>query len=61
MEEKDKTRSSVTKINYLFQGQTAISQHWFKPDTDWIQGNFMTIYPDLFKSIYQKKYSRTIR
>ena len=44
MEEKDKKRSTVeekvnnnssgTKIKCLFQGQTAISQHWFKLDPD---------------------------
>ena len=31
--DKDNERSSDTKIKYLFQGQSAISQSWFKLDT----------------------------
>ena len=45
MEDKDKKRSelefkkssSSIKIRYLFQGQSARSQYWFKLDTNWIE------------------------
>ena len=47
-------RSSVTKIKYLFQGQSVISQNWLNFDTDWIEENVMTREPDLFKWIYHK-------
>ena len=30
-------RKSVTKIKYLFQGQSAKSQHWFKLGPEWIE------------------------
>ena len=45
---------SVTKIEYLFQEQSSISEHWFKLDTHWIEESFMTRDPGLFKNIDQK-------
>ena len=53
-EEKDKERSSDTKINYLLQGNYTRSPHWFKLDPDWIDEIFLTRDPDLFKRIHQK-------
>ena len=45
---------SVTKIKYLFQGQSAISHNWFKLHTDLIEENILTREADFFKRLYQR-------
>ena len=40
VEDKDKGSSSNTEINCSFQVKSAISQHLFKLDPDWIEESF---------------------
>ena len=49
MEDKYKNQLKVTKIEFLFQVQSARSQHWFKLDPDEMEENFKKRDPDLFK------------
>ena len=42
------------KAKYKFQGQSARSQRWFDLDLDWIEENFSTREPDLYKKYFQK-------
>ena len=44
-----KNSSMVTDLRYQFQGQSAISQNWFKLDPDWIEENFMTMWSFFFR------------
>ena len=38
---------------FKFQGQSARSQLWFDLDLDWIDMNFSTFEPDLYKKLFQ--------
>ena len=38
---------------FKFQGIYAKSQRWFDLDFDWIEVNFSTCEPDLFKKLFQ--------
>ena len=39
---------------FKLQGQSAISQHWFDIDIDWIEEIFSTHEPDFYRKIYQR-------
>ena len=41
------------KAKLKFQGQSARSQGWFDLDFDWIEENFSTREPELYKKIFQ--------
>ena len=39
---------------FNFQGRYARSQHWLDIDFDWIEENFSTREPGLYKKIFQR-------
>ena len=41
------------EAKFKFQGQSARSQRWFDLDFDWIEVNFSTREPDLYKKLFQ--------
>ena len=41
------------EANFKFQGQSARSQRWFDIDFDWIEVNFRTREPDLYKIFFR--------
>ena len=43
------TDKKKNEAKFKFQGQSAISQRWFDLDLDWIEVNFITCEPDLYK------------
>ena len=47
---KNKNKNEAT---FKFQGQSAISQHWFDIDFDWIEVHFITRKTDLYKKPFQ--------
>ena len=40
------------EAKFKFQGQSSRSQRWFDLDYDWIEVNFITREPDLYKEIF---------
>ena len=47
------TDKNKNEAKFKFQGQSAISQQWFDIDLDWIEVNFITREPDLYKKLFQ--------
>ena len=43
------TDKNKNEAKFKFQGQSARSQRWFDLDLDWIEVNFSTREPDLYK------------
>ena len=41
------------EAKFKFQGQSERSQHWFHLDFDWIEVNFSTREPGLYKKLFQ--------
>ena len=41
------------EAKFKFQGQSARSKRWFDLDLDWIEVNFSTREPDLYKKLFQ--------
>ena len=41
------------EAKFKFKGQSAISQRWFDIGFDWIEVNFSTRDPDLYKKLFQ--------
>ena len=41
------------EAKFKFQGQSARSQRWFYHEFDWIEVNFSTREPDLYKKMFQ--------
>ena len=42
------------EAKFKFQGKSAISQRWFDLEFDWIEVNFSTHEPDLYKENFQR-------
>ena len=55
---KDKNKNEA---KFKFQGQSARSQLWFDLDLDWIETNFSTRDPDLYKKQFQAMTIRKMR
>ena len=55
--QKDLKFVAIDKIKneakFKFQGQSAISQRWFDHAFEWIELNFITREPDLYKKVFQ--------
>ena len=49
----DAADKNKNKSKFKFQGQSARSQLWFDLDLDWIDMNFSTREPDLYKKLFQ--------
>ena len=47
------TDKNENEAKFKFQGQSAISQHWFDLDFDWIEVNFSTREPGFYKNHFQ--------
>ena len=47
------TDKNKNEAKFKFQGQSARSQLWFDIDLDWIEVNFSTREPDLYKKLFQ--------
>ena len=43
------------EAKFKFRGQYARSKQWFDLDLDWIEVNFSTCEPDLYKKIFQSR------
>ena len=37
----------------MFQGQSTISKHWFDPDIEWFEENFIKREPQFYKKLFQ--------
>ena len=48
------TDNNKNEAKFKFQGQYAISQHWFDLDSGWIEVNFSTREPDLYQETFSK-------
>ena len=46
---------TINEAKYKFHGQSARSQRWFDLDLDWIEVNFITREPDLYKKLFQSR------
>ena len=44
------SNNNKNEDKFKFQGQYARSQRWFDLDFDWIEINFITCEPDLYKN-----------
>ena len=49
-----KENININEDKFKFQGESKRSQRWFDLDFDWIEENFSTHKPDLYKTIYQR-------
>ena len=47
------TDKNKNEAKFKFQGKSAISQHWFDLDFDWIEVNFNKREPDFYKKTFQ--------
>ena len=47
------TDKNKNEAKFKFQGKYARSQQWFDLDFDWIEVNFRTREPDLYKKLFQ--------
>ena len=47
------TDKKTNEAKFKFQGQSERSQRWFDLDLDWIEVNFSTREPDLYKKLFQ--------
>ena len=45
--------NNKNEAKFKFQGQSARSQRWFDLDFEWIEVNFSTHEPDLYKKMFQ--------
>ena len=43
------SKKNLNEAKFKFQGQSARSQRWFDLEFDWIEVNFSTREPDLYK------------
>ena len=48
------TDNNKNEAKFNFQGQYAISQHWFDLDSGCIEVNFSTSEPDLYQETFSK-------
>ena len=48
------TESKTNEAKLKFQRQSARPRSWFDIDLDWIQKNFITREPDLYRKIHQR-------
>ena len=48
------TDRNKNEAKFKFQGQSARSQRWFDIDFDYIEVNFSTLEPDLYKKLFQR-------
>ena len=49
----DAANKNKNKSKFKFQGQSGRSRLWFDLDLDWIDINFSTREPDLYKKLFQ--------
>ena len=49
-----------TESKFKFQGQSARSQLWFDLNLDWIDINFSTREPDLYKKLFQSHENKQV-
>ena len=47
------TDQNKYEAKFKFQGKSAISQHWFDIELDWIEVNFSTREPDFYRKLFQ--------
>ena len=47
------TDKNKNEAKFKFQGQSARSQRWFNLDLGWMEVNFSTREPDLYKKLFQ--------
>ena len=52
-EVKEGPNSPNSKESYSFQGQSARYKHWLNLHLDWIEDNFITRQPELYKRLCQ--------
>ena len=46
-------KQGENEAKFKFQGEYARSQRWFDLDLDWIEVNFSTSEPDLYKKLFR--------
>ena len=54
-------KQGENEAKFKFQGEYARSQRWFDLDLDWIEVNFSTSEPDLYKKFFRDMTIHKIR